>query len=129
MNYPSRETVERLRREYPAGSRVVLRKMDDSQAPPIGTRGTIICVDDTGSLLVNWDNGSGLNVVYGEDYAEKLNTVTTVCYGKADIWDSRQEAVDFFLQAIAGSEGSERDRYVNIYTKLLSGPDICSDED
>lgn len=42
------------------------------QAPPIGTLGTVYDVDDTGSLLVNWDNGSGLNVVYGEDIAEKV---------------------------------------------------------
>ncbi len=72
MRFPSRETVERVRREYPAGTRVILRKMDDVQAPPIGTLGTVLAVDDTASLIVRWDNGSGLNVVYGEDYAEKV---------------------------------------------------------
>ena len=41
--------------------------MDDPQAPPEGTLGTVIGVDDTGSLMVNWDNGSGLNVIYGVD--------------------------------------------------------------
>jgi hypothetical protein len=41
--------------------------MDDSQAPPIGTKGTVVGVDDTGSLLVHWDNGSTLNVLYGID--------------------------------------------------------------
>ena len=46
--------------------------MDDIQAPPIGTLGTVYGVDDTASLLVHWDNGSGLNVVYGEDIAEKV---------------------------------------------------------
>jgi hypothetical protein len=34
--------------------------MDDIQAPPAGTKGTVYGVDDTGSLLVHWDNGSGL---------------------------------------------------------------------
>ena len=34
-----RETVERLRREYPVGCRVELVQMDDVQAPPIGTKG------------------------------------------------------------------------------------------
>ena len=29
MNFPSRETVERLRREYPAGTRVELVRIDD----------------------------------------------------------------------------------------------------
>lgn len=63
MNFPSRETVERLRREYPAGTRVELVRMDDCQAPPVRTHGTVLGVDDTGSLLMKWDNGSGLNVV------------------------------------------------------------------
>ncbi|MBQ5557829.1 MAG: DUF4314 domain-containing protein [Aeriscardovia sp.] len=72
MRFPSRETVERLRREYPAGTRVELIRMDDVQAPPIGTLGTVLGVDDTGSLLMRWDNGSGLNVVYGEDLVRKL---------------------------------------------------------
>jgi len=46
--------------------------MDDVQAPPIGTKGTVTGVDDTASIMVNWDNGSGLNLVYGEDYAVKI---------------------------------------------------------
>lgn len=73
MGYPSRETVESIRREYPAGTRVELIRMDDAQAPPIGTKGTVLGVDDTGSLLMQWDNGSGLNVVYGEDMVRKLS--------------------------------------------------------
>ena len=72
MRFPSRETVERVRREYPAGTRVELLRMDDVQAPPIGTQGTVLGVDDTGSLLMRWDNGSGLNVVYGEDLVRKV---------------------------------------------------------
>ena len=73
MKFPSREIVEDLRREYPAGARVELVKMDDPQAPPIGTLGTVRGVDDTGSILVSWDNGSGLNVVYGEDQCRILS--------------------------------------------------------
>ena len=61
-----------LRKTYPAGTRVELVRMDDVQAPPIGTKGTVYGVDDSGSILVNWDNGSGLNVVYGVDYAVKI---------------------------------------------------------
>jgi hypothetical protein len=41
--------------------------MDDVQAPPTGTKGTVWGVDDTGSIMVQWDNGSSLNVVYGID--------------------------------------------------------------
>lgn len=47
MKFPNRETVERVRREYPAGTRVELVRMDDVQAPPIGTKGTVTGVDDT----------------------------------------------------------------------------------
>ena len=72
MRFPSRETVERLRSTYPPGTRVELLRMDDVQAPPVGTLGTVIGVDDTGSLLVDWDNGSSLNVVYGEDLVRRV---------------------------------------------------------
>ncbi len=72
MQFPRRETVERIRREFPVGCRVELLRMDDPQAPPIGTCGTVIGVDDTGSVMVRWDNGSGLHVVYGEDECRKV---------------------------------------------------------
>lgn len=72
MRFPSRELVEQLRREFPRGTRVELLRMDDPQAPPIGTKGTVRGVDDTGSILVRWDNGSGLNVVYGVDVCRKV---------------------------------------------------------
>lgn len=68
-----RETIERLRRDYPAGCRVELVQMDDMQAPPIGTKGTVIGVDDIGSIMVSWDNGSSLSVVYGEDFCRRVD--------------------------------------------------------
>ena len=72
MRYPDRETVERIRGEYPAGTVVELVRMDDPQAPPVGTHGTVVWVDDVGSLLMCWDTGSGLNVAYGEDVVKKV---------------------------------------------------------
>lgn len=72
MRFPIKETVDRIRREYPIGTRVELVRMDDPQAPPVGTKGTVLGVDDTGSLLVRWDNGCGLNAVYGEDICRKV---------------------------------------------------------
>lgn len=56
--FPSKEIVETIRKRHPVGCRVRLVKMDDVQAPPVGTLGTVYGVDDTGSLLVNWDNFS-----------------------------------------------------------------------
>lgn len=72
MRFPDKDIVEGLRREYPAGTRVELVRMDDFQAPPIGTKGTVRGVDDTGSIMVSWDNGCGLSVVYGEDICRKI---------------------------------------------------------
>ena len=66
------EQLQRLRETYPAGTRVELLQMDDPQAPPIGTCGTVIGVDDIGSIMVRWDNGCGLSVAYGEDRCRKI---------------------------------------------------------
>ena len=63
----SKERLQALREQYPCGARVELVQMDDPQAPPIGTRGTVRGVDDIGSIMVRWDNGCGLSVAYGED--------------------------------------------------------------
>jgi len=70
--FPDSRIVDRIRRDFPAGCRVELVRMDDAQAPPIGTEGTVIGVDDVGSVMVDWDNGSGLNVIYGEDICRKI---------------------------------------------------------
>ncbi|WP_368365274.1 DUF4314 domain-containing protein [Ruminococcus sp. RTP21359st1_H3_RTP21359_211015] len=72
MLFANRAQVERLRLRYSAGTRVELVEMDDAQAPPIGTQGTVTGVDDTGSIMVAWDNDSGLNVIYGVDRVKKL---------------------------------------------------------
>lgn len=72
MRFPGRETIERLRKDYPIGSRVELVHMDDPQAPPVGTKGTVTGVDDIGTIHVRWDNGCGLGVAYGEDSCRKV---------------------------------------------------------
>ena len=72
MQFPSKEIVEMVRKQFPVGTRVVLEQMDDFQAPPIGTKGTVRGVDDTASIMVRWDNGSGLHVVYGVDRCRKV---------------------------------------------------------
>lgn len=72
MRFPNKQEVERVRRMYPAGTRVELVDMDDPLAPPAGTLGTVLGVDDTGSLLMRWDNGSGLNVIWQQDVVRKV---------------------------------------------------------
>jgi hypothetical protein len=72
MRMISEKETYALREEFPQGSRIELVQMNDIQAPPAGTKGTVYGVDDTGILLVHWDNGSGLNVIYGEDIVRKV---------------------------------------------------------
>ena len=74
MRFPSRETVEALRREYPAGCEVELIFMDDAMAPPPGTRGKVIHVDDAGTIHVSWSTGSSLGVVPGVDSIRKIES-------------------------------------------------------
>ena len=62
--------VERLKRRFVPGMRVRLVYMDDAQAPPQGTMGTVKCVDDIGTIHVNWDNGSSLGVAWPIDNIE-----------------------------------------------------------
>lgn len=63
----SKEQLALLRKQYPVGTRIELLRMDDVQAPPVGTKGSVWGVDDTGSIMVHWDNGSSLNVIFGVD--------------------------------------------------------------
>ena len=67
-NFPSREVIERLRRQYPAGCRVELISMNDPYAKlKPGDQGTVVAVDDIGTVHIDWDNGSGLGAAYGVD--------------------------------------------------------------
>lgn len=68
----SLEEIKRIKEAYLPGMRIRLVKMDDFQAPPVGTEGTIRGVDDIGSVMVVWDTGSSLSVVLEEDEIEVI---------------------------------------------------------
>lgn len=60
--------AKRLRETYKPGTRIVLNHMGSDPRPiPDGSRGTVVGVDDIGSIIVKWDCGSGLSLIYGED--------------------------------------------------------------
>jgi len=85
-SFPSKATVERLRGQYPAGTRVELISMDDpSSSLKPGDRGTVAFVDDIGTVAVTWDNGSHLGLAYG---ADQFKTVTEGPHYEtgADFW-------------------------------------------
>ena len=72
MRIISKEQLLILRQKCPAGCRVELLKIDDIQAPKIGTKGTVVGVDDIGSIMVRWDSGSSLSVAFGEDLCRRI---------------------------------------------------------
>ena len=43
---PTKEQVTYIRQQYPVGTRITLNHMEDPQAPPPGTKGTVAYVDD-----------------------------------------------------------------------------------
>lgn len=59
--------------------------------------------------------------------AAGLDIVFTCCYNTLDVWKSRQEAMDFYEECQYSSEGSERERYTNIYFDLKSGAELAID--
>lgn len=67
MIIPRKKEILRIRVMYPRGTRVRLEHMDDPQAIPCGTEGTVLGADDAGQLLMEWDNGRTLSLLYGED--------------------------------------------------------------
>ena len=78
MSYRT-QLVSALRRRYPKGTRVELVEMLDSQAPPVGTKGTVNHVDDMGTIHITWDNGSSLGVVPDIDVIKKYERRCKQC--------------------------------------------------
>lgn len=71
--YPGKEILKKLRLEYPVGTRVELVKMDDPYTKLVpGDKGTVTKIDDTGTIHVNWDKGSSLGIILGEDECRKI---------------------------------------------------------
>ena len=92
MRFPTRDEVERLRRTYPAGSRIVLDEMDDPYTKiPVGTQGVVTGVDDAGNILCHWDTGSFLSVAFGADKAHLVASEEEI-KASLDWLGKRQEA-------------------------------------
>ena len=74
MRVISKEALQILREQFPKGTRVELISMNDPYNTKLvpGCRGTVVSVDSIGTIHVAWDCGSGLGVVYGEDYCRKV---------------------------------------------------------
>lgn len=69
-----KKILESIRDQYPKGTKVELVKMNDPFNTILhpGSKGTVVAVDDIGTIHVAWDCGSSLGVVYGEDVCRKI---------------------------------------------------------
>lgn len=64
----NKDELKILKERYPEGTRVRCIMMTDPyHAVPSGTEGTVKCVDDMGTIHVQWDNGSSLGLIPYED--------------------------------------------------------------
>ena len=57
----------------------------------------------------------------------RTRKVTTVCNGKKEVWNNREDAQNYFLRQMMTAEGEERDRAECIYIQLIHGLDKCED--
>ena len=72
MRILGEKKIAALKEQFPVGCRVRLVKMEDPQAPPVGTEGIVSYIDDIGTIHVRWKTGSSLGVVFGEDIIERI---------------------------------------------------------
>lgn len=67
MDY-NRKRIESIKQRYPEGTRICVDSMGDDPRPiEPGTKGTVIWVDDIGTVHCNFDNGRRLGLIVGED--------------------------------------------------------------
>ena len=68
------EVLKRIREQYPIGCTVEIIEMcDPYRDMPAGLRGTVTHVDDTGTVFADWENGSTLGAVFGEDRIRRVD--------------------------------------------------------
>lgn len=67
--FPTREQVNQIKDQYPIGTVIELTADMDDPYHPIeqGMRGEIVAIDDTGTFMMKWQNGSSLGVLPFED--------------------------------------------------------------
>lgn len=66
------EVLEKLRKDFPPGTKVVLEEMSDPyRNMPEGLKGKVVHVDDAGGIHIQWENGSSLAALHGIDRIKK----------------------------------------------------------
>ncbi len=114
-------------RKATENARIELESIGTDSQLKKGDRGTVILMNQIGNILVKWDNGLIEQLVHNRDKYWILQTVTVVCYGQKEVWDSREEAMAYYLEGMMACDGSEADRYRSIYCQLADGARFASD--
>ena len=137
MNSITKAALEILRAKYKCGRRVELVSMNDpySSLKP-GDLGTVDFVDDTGTVFVNWDNGSALGAVYGEDEIRLLTKAKVIkeqcrkvaATGRTNMFDAKavfEIAVEMGLYELADFIFMDTKKYsILILTGELADEDV-----
>ncbi len=95
-----RRFVQRMKENYPPGTRIILLQMGDDPRPiEPNTKGTVKAVDDMGTLHCNFDNGRSLGIVPGEDSFRRLTDQELaeeqeIAFKATDCFQSRTKTAD-----------------------------------
>ena len=75
MKTMNRGRIEFYKKNYPAGTRIQLDSMGDDEPRPVpaGTKGTVISVDDIGTVHCKFDNGRCLGICPEVDSFHKIS--------------------------------------------------------
>jgi hypothetical protein len=119
------------------GRRVELIKMDDPQAPEVGTKGTVQFEDGMKQIHVKWDSGSSLALIPGEDEFRYIEESVRTIKGfeqfkeglvsdflrKSFLITYNVGSVDHTYVMKGGSDKQIKDKFVNLwYSKNEKDP-------
>lgn len=120
--------IKNIKEQYPKGTEIELICMEDSQAVPSGTRGIVDFVDDMGTIQMNWENGSTLGLIVGEDQfkvinkaVEKIDIKEISC---SEIKELQKQNYEFLILQGCGGNLNE---WVQGFTDMLKEEGIVSD--
>lgn len=119
--------IEKIKKMYPKGTKIELISMNDSQAVPSGTHGTVNYVDDTGTIQMTWENGSALGLIVGVDSFKVIKPPKKVKVKEiscSEVKELRDKNYEFLVLQGCGGDFNE---WVDGFTKLLKDENIVND--
>ncbi|WP_305117426.1 DUF4314 domain-containing protein [Acutalibacter muris] len=91
--------AEQYKAEYPSGTRIMLLSMGNSTLhAKDNTRGTVIAVDDRGTLHCDFGSGAMIGVVPGKDSFRKLTGEELAEEQEPKTEEGMEEHEDFYMK-------------------------------